>query len=140
MKTEPAPDVSKRIAQIVERLELSYIDSSRIVCMRSFGSTSRAIARIWSLPKIWQKALGVKSHYIVEAVSERFDRLDEDDRDRTLIHELSHIPKTFSGAVLSHNAVHFDGCGGFVRRKIDGRSVEKLFRALSEKEAKIPKD
>lgn len=138
MKTEPAPDVKQRIAQIVSRLEMSHVDSSRIVCMRSRGSTSRAIARIWSLPKIWQKALNVKAHYIIEVVSERFDKLSVDDKDRTLIHELAHIPKTFSGAVLSHNAVHFDGCGGFVRRRIDGRTVEKLFRTLSEKEAEIP--
>jgi predicted metallopeptidase len=138
MKTEPAPDVKKRIAEIVDRLGMSHIDSSRLVCMRSRGSTSRAIARIWSLPKIWQKALDVESHYIIEVVSERFDKLSADDRDRTLIHELAHIPKTFSGAVLSHNSVHFDGCGGFVRRRIDSRTVEKMFRALSEKEAEIP--
>lgn len=135
MKTEPAPDVKERIAEIVEKLEMKHVDPERLVCMRSRGSTSRAIARIWSLPKIWQQALNVEAHYIIEVVSEKFDKLSRADRDRTLIHELAHIPKTFSGAVLSHNAVHFDGSGGFVRRRIDGRSVEKMFRLLSEKES-----
>jgi predicted metallopeptidase len=138
MKTEPAPDIAERITKIVQKLDMNHIDPSRLVCMRSRGSSSRAIARIWSLPKIWQKALNVEAHYIIEAVSERFDELSRADQDRTLIHELMHIPKTFSGAVLSHKSVHFDGCGGFVRRRIDSKTVEKLFRTLSEKETEIP--
>lgn len=138
MRTESAPDVAQRITEIVRKLGLAHIDASRLVCMRSTGSSSRAIARIWSLPKIWQKALNVEAHYIIEVVSERFDRLPKADKDRTLLHELLHIPKTFSGAVLSHTSVHFDGAGGFVRKRIDGRTVEKLFRVLSEKEAEIP--
>jgi predicted metallopeptidase len=135
MKTEPAPDVAKRIKEIVAKLSMEHVDSSRLVCMRSRGSSSRAIARIWSLPKIWQKALSVEAHYIIEVVSERFDKLSLADQDRTLIHELLHIPKTFSGAVLSHKTVHFDGCGGFVKKCIDGRAVEKLFNELSERES-----
>ena len=135
MKTEPAPDVRQRIGEIVKGLGMKHVDPERLVCMRSRGSSSRAIARIWSLPRIWQKALNVEAHYLIEVVSEKFDKLSKDDKDRTLIHELAHIPKTFSGAVLSHNAVHFDGRGGFIRRKIDSKMIEKLFRELSEKES-----
>ncbi|MEM7820137.1 MAG: putative metallopeptidase [Candidatus Aenigmatarchaeota archaeon] len=137
MKTEPAPDIKNRIALIVKKLDMQHIDSNRIVCMRSYGSKSKAVARIWSLPKIWQKALGIRAHYIIEVVSERFDKLSAADQDRTLIHELLHIPKTFSGAILSHISMHFNGCGGFVRKHIDGRTVEKLFQEL-EKKTKVP--
>ncbi len=70
--------------------------------MRGFGSTSRAIARIWSLPRPWQMALKIEPQYIIEVIAARFDKLSEDDKDRTLIHELMHIPKTFSGALVSH--------------------------------------
>ena len=57
MKSRFADDVKIQIEEILNFLELPHIDANRIVCMRSFGSTSDAHARIWSLPRIWQKAL-----------------------------------------------------------------------------------
>ena len=136
MKTEDAPDVRQLLESLVDKLNLSHVDSQRIICFRSRGSTSRAIARIWSLPKIWQSALKVKAHYIVEVCSERYDKLSHEDKTRTLIHELLHIPKNFSGATVSHNAVHFDGKGGHVRKRIDMRTVEKLFVQLKSNVSK----
>lgn len=132
MKFSPAPDISEKISHICEKLNFTHIDAKRIVCYRSTGSSSRAIGRIWSLPKIWQSALRVKPHYVLEVISERFDKQDENEKIKTLIHELMHIPKNFSGAVLSHEAMHFDGAGGFTRRKIDARSVEKLFEEFKK--------
>ncbi|MBI3887746.1 hypothetical protein HY310_01620 [Candidatus Microgenomates bacterium] len=79
--------------------------------MRGFGSTSRAIARIWSLPKPWQIALKIEPQYVIEVIAERFDKLSEDEKDKTLFHELTHIPKTFSGALVPHKR-------GF-RKKVD---------------------
>ncbi len=127
MKFSPAPDLSEKIFRICEKLKFSHIDAARIKCYRSTGSSSRAIARIWSLPKIWQDALKIKPHYVLEVISEKFDSQPEDEKIKILIHELMHIPKNFSGAVLSHNTVHFDGAGGFVKKKIGAREVEKLF-------------
>lgn len=128
MKVEDAPDVKERVKTVVEGLDMNHIKHDKIVCFRSRGSKSNAIARIWSLPKIWQKALGVEPHYIVEVVSERYDRLNEDEKDKTMIHELLHIPKTFSGAVVSHKTSQFDGHGGHVIRRINARVVEEIFR------------
>jgi len=128
MKTEPAPDINEIISDIVEKLEMNHIDVSRIVCMRSYKTSTNALARIWSLPKIWQKALDVEAHYIIEAVSENFDDLSEEDKKRTILHELMHIPKTFSGAVLSHKTSHFDGKGGHKIKRINRRTVDKLFK------------
>ena len=133
MKTEPAPDIKVIIKDIVEKLNLDYINVDRLVCMRSFKSTTRAYARIWSLPKIWQKALDVDAHYIIEAVSENFDELSEEEKQRTMLHELMHIPKTFSGAVLSHRCNHFDGKGGHNVRVINRRTVEKLFNVYKNR-------
>jgi predicted metallopeptidase len=31
--------------------------------MRGHGSKSKALARIWGLSRIWQKAFGIKSYY-----------------------------------------------------------------------------
>ncbi len=118
MKFIEAPDIKDSIRKMVGALNLEQIDTERLFCMRSYGSKGRSIARIWSMPKIWQKAMGIKAHYVIEVVSERFDKLGLEERDKTLIHELMHIPKTFSGGLVPHN------CFG---KKIDRRSVDKLF-------------
>ncbi len=113
-----APDVQKKIAAILKALDLPHILAKQLIIYRSRGSTGRAIARIWSLPRVWQQALNISPHYIIEVISERFDKLSASDQDRTLIHELMHIPKTFSGALVSHRGHH---------HRIDRRTVEILY-------------
>ena len=125
MKFEPAVDIREYIEKIVEKLQLGHIDPSRIVCMRSKDSKSRAIARIWSLPRMWQHALNVEAHYIIEVLSEKYDILEEEEKIKTLIHEIMHIPKTFSGGLVPHN------CFG---KKINSKSVEKLYRMYMNSE------
>lgn len=120
MEFNLADDIRKRIKKILRRVDLPHIDGSRIVSFRSFGSKSRAYARIWSLPTIWQKALKVKSHYCIEVLAEKFDKLDEERKTKILIHELLHIPKTFSGAVLPHR--------GRGRVRVDIRAVNKIYK------------
>ena len=97
-----APEINTEISRIVVALGLSFIKSEKIVTFRSYGSKSRAVARIWSLPRIWQIALNAEAHYCIEVVSERFDKLSEGDQEKVLIHELLHVPKNFSGALLPH--------------------------------------
>ncbi len=113
-----APDVQKRLSKILKALNWPHIKELQLIIYRSQGSKSRAIARIWSLPRVWQQALKVVPHYVIEVVSERFDKLSASDQDRTLIHELMHIPKTFSGALVPHRGRH---------RHIDRRTVEILY-------------
>ena len=114
--------LQKEVVKIVASLKLHHIDPRRVIVFRSLGSRSRARARIWSLPRIWQQALRVKPHYCLEVLSEKFDKLSKDDQRRILIHELLHIPKTFSGALLPHR--------GRGKTRIDGGTVERLFRSL----------
>lgn len=119
MTLEPAPDVEVLMRQIVSRVDqFPYIDPERVHCMRSFGATSRAYARIWSFPKIWQMALNKEPHYVIEVLSHYYDKLHPDEKTRTIIHELMHIPKNFSGALVPHRGIH---------KRIDRRTVEKLF-------------
>lgn len=125
MEWQFAPDIKKEIEEIISLLDLCYIDPKRLAVFRSFGSHSRAQARIWGLPRIWQKALRTAPSYCVEVLAEKFDRLRSDDKRRVLIHELMHIPKNFSGSLLTHR-----GRG----RRIDGREVEKLFNVLNSKQ------
>jgi len=106
MKWELAPDLQKEVANLISTLNLSHIDPKRVIVFRSFGSKSRAFARIWSFPRIWQKALNKKPHYCLEVLSERFEKLNSQQRRKTLIHELSHIPKNFSGSLLPHGRMN----------------------------------
>lgn len=124
MDFESAPDIQERVNEIIRRLELSHMRPENIVCMRSHNSKANAYARIWSLPRIWQKALGVEAHYILEVISHHFDKRSRDDQDRTLIHELLHVPKTFSGALVPHKCF---------QKRIDAKAVEVLWRRLREK-------
>ncbi len=125
----PDPHVSRRISHLITHLKLIYIQPEQIFCFNSRGSSSRATARIWSLPKIWQQALDVGPAYCLEVISERFDKLNSDDQERVLIHELLHIPKNFSGALVPHRS-HFHGRRTY-RHYHD--TVEALFRSLTTK-------
>lgn len=123
-----ATDIKKRIEAILTRIDFAHVRLKQIVCVRSTGSSSRARARIWAFPTVWQVALGIKPHYVIEVLSERFDRLPSQDQTKVLIHELLHIPKTFSGALRPHRMKHFQL----------HRELEKVYRqyASAKRESK----
>ncbi len=86
----------------MKKAEINWLQASRIFTYRSYGSKTRAYARTWGLPSLWQRALDVTPAYIIEVISEHFDKLSEVDRDKVLLHEIMHIPKNFSGALTPH--------------------------------------
>lgn len=102
LEWEKAKDVEKELEAILSILDFSHVDSSRIFCFRTNGSKSRSYARIWAMPKIFQEALDIKPAYVIEVLSKYFDKLNDDEKKKVLIHELLHIPKNFSGALLPH--------------------------------------
>lgn len=97
-----APDIEKRVKKLVIDLHIDWIERTNIHSFRSFNSKTRASARIWGLSRIWQQALKEKPSYIVEVISEKFDNLSQKKQDTVLLHELAHIPKTFSGSLVPH--------------------------------------
>jgi len=118
IKYEQAPEIKCKVEDIVRKLELEHVDISRIACFKSQGSSSRrTVARCYALSKIWQKTLNIQAHYIIEVLSEKFDKLSEADKDRVLIHELLHIPKSFGGGFRHHDFV----CN---------KNVEQLYKRL----------
>jgi predicted metallopeptidase len=110
--------LQRRLNEIVRKLNFLHIRPKMVFVFRSFGSKSRAQARIWGFPRIWQQALDSQPAYCLEVLSEKFDRLDEVQQTKVLIHELMHIPKNFSGSLLAHR-----GRSG----QINARTVEKLY-------------
>ena len=129
LKYEEAPDVKRLVDEIVDNLDLFHVVPQFVYCYRSKGSKSRrTVARIHGLSRIWQDALVRPPAYVIEVISERFDRLSEEEKEKTLIHELLHIPIGFSGGFRPHK--------GYINRK----RVDKLHRELLEKRTLIHKN
>ena len=88
---------------IVSKLSFCHVDTDRVIIMRSSGSKSRrTLARIHGISKIMQKAMQTKAFYAIELISENFDKLDDDEKIKTVIHELMHIPHCFGGGFRNH--------------------------------------
>jgi predicted metallopeptidase len=98
--------LQKEMEDIVASLDMLHVNAKRVFCYRTSGSKARAYARIWSFPKIFQEVLLIEPAYVMEIISEKFDRLATDDKKKVIIHELLHIPKNFSGALLPHSYGH----------------------------------
>lgn len=105
MRYEPAPDVEALAKRIARTLGMKWLDFSRIHFLRTYGSKSRAIARVSGLPRVFQLALNTKAHYVVEVIAERFDKLPEGEKEKVIIHELLHIPKSMGGGYRHHDYV-----------------------------------
>jgi predicted metallopeptidase len=105
IKYEKALDLQEQINEIAGLL-FPYVRLDSVICLRSFGSTSRGtIARCHALGKAMQLALGRKGFYVIEVIHSRFDKLPEEEKTKTLIHELMHIPKCFGGGFIHHDVV-----------------------------------
>ncbi|MCS7133761.1 MAG: putative metallopeptidase [Candidatus Caldarchaeum sp.] len=115
-----AVDIEERLKKIVEKTGMSYVDVERIRCVRSYGSSSRnTAARIHSVSKAFLTGFGMKPCYVIEFVAEIFDKLPPSSQDEVIIHELLHIPKSFSGGLLPHGRINF--------RK-DTKTLKKMLR------------
>jgi len=118
MKWQRDISVQKELRKLVRNLSLVHIESSQVHAFRTYGSKARAYARIWAFPKIFQEVLNVQPAYVIEVLSEKFDKLSDDNKTKVLIHELLHIPKNFSGSLLPHKTHG---------RRI-GKEVDRLYK------------
>ncbi len=112
-----APELEGQARRISQVLGMKHIDMARVAVVRSTGTRSRRVlARCHALSRIFQSALGIEAHYIIEVLAENFDQLTEEEKIRILIHELMHIPRSFAGG-FRHHAHH-----------VNRRAVERAFR------------
>jgi len=127
MKYEPAEDI-QAIAEEISELLFPHIKIERIKCFRSYGTSSRVtIARCHTIGKLLQKAINIEALYVLEFISERFDKLSPEEKIKTIIHELMHIPQTFGGGFRHHDHV----CD---------KNINKCYAAYKEKKKKIADD
>ncbi len=124
-----APEIKKQVDQIAEELELFHVVPQFVYCIRSRGSKAkRTIARIHGLGKLWQNVLNIPPSYTIEVISEIYDKMSSVEKEKTLIHELLHIPDGFSGGFRPHK--------GYVERKIVEELYCKLQKTRSAKSSK----
>lgn len=106
IRYEIAHDIQERFEDIVRTLDFAHIDLDRVVCVRSYGSsTKRIVARCHGMSRVLQIAMGSKAFYVLEFLSERFDKLGDREQENTIIHELMHIPRNFGGGFRHHDHV-----------------------------------
>lgn len=120
MQWYPDHETEAKIKSILKLRCFKHINSAELTIYKSFGSSSRAIARIWGLPRVWQQALNTGPHYIIEVIAEKYERLSEENKIKTLIHELLHIPKGFSGALVPHR--------GSTKMHINNRLINSIYQ------------
>src|SRR3989344_3459021 len=96
-----------RSKEVAESLGYKYVIPEKLSVVRSWGSkTKRTIARIHCIGKVMMLGMNQrKSFYVIELISEKFDKQSEKDQMETIIHELMHIPKTFGGGFRQHDHV-----------------------------------
>lgn len=123
MKWHKDERIQNNMHHLLSKLDLDHVKPGQVHCYRTYGSKARAYARIWAFPKIFQEVLNVEPAYIIEVLSEKFDKLSDDNKTKVLIHELLHIPKNFSGALLPHKT----------RGKRIDKEVDRLFREFKER-------
>jgi len=120
LKYELALDIKEIVDKLIIELKLEHIQPLNIHCIRSFDAKTRATARIWGMAKLFKEVVGIEPNYIIEVNAKRFDKLSPRDQVKTLVHELLHIPKTFSGALLSHRGRY---------HRVDDTAVERVLRS-----------
>ncbi len=121
IKYFPAPDIEKRMKEIIPKVRMGHINASQVSCIRSKGSgAKRTIARCHGMSKVLQIGMGRGAHYVIEVISEQFDKLSMEEQTKIIIHELMHIPKNFGGGFRHHD---------FVTR----RNVEKMYKLYKGK-------
>lgn len=105
MKYTPSPELQSK-AEEISRILFPHIDMTRVKCFISEGSsTKRTIARCHTLGKVMQLTIGVPAYYALEFISKNFNKLSEEEKTKTIIHELMHIPKAFGGGFRHHDHV-----------------------------------
>jgi len=124
LRYAPACDVEAMAKDIVEKLDMRWIRLEHVRFVRSMGSKSSATARIYGLPKSFQVAFNLPPLYVIEVISEKFDVLPAEKQVEILVHELLHIPSSFSGGLRPHGKA----VNGRVVRRLTEKYLSKLAR------------
>jgi len=92
---------------LINILGFDHVLTDRVGCIRSTGSSARrTIARCHGMSKILQIGMKAPAFYVIEVISEQYDKMPQEEQIKTIIHELLHIPKNFGGGFRHHDFVN----------------------------------
>lgn len=126
------PSIDELMPALVASLGLPHVDPSRVRTVYSKGTHTRALARIYGLPKPLQVGHSLPPLYTIELVCENLLRTTCDDVAQVLTHELLHIPTTFSGALRPHGQQVNHRIVNRLARRIPSILVERLCTAVEK--------
>ncbi|MGC8567373.1 MAG: putative metallopeptidase [Caldisphaera sp.] len=104
---------------VILSLNMDYIKQDNVFIIRSFNTKTKAVARIYSIPSAIRYVMKIEPIYVIEIISEKFDKLTYDEKVKVIIHELLHIPIGFTGGLRPHGD------------KVNERIVNKLFKKIN---------
>jgi predicted metallopeptidase len=117
-----APELKERAKNIADRFMLDHLDFSRLHFYR-YHSDTRTCAKIIGFFKTLQLVYPeIKPYYVIVFNDRNFLGASQEEQDETILHELLHIPKTFSGeySKIAHQKI----------REISKSAFKKRFRDL----------
>jgi len=100
-------ELKERAKLIADRFMLDHIDFNRIHCYR-YKSNTNTVAKIIGFFKTLQLVYPeIKPYYVIVFNDHNFLRQNKEEQDTTILHELLHIPKTFSGeySKIAHHKI-----------------------------------
>ncbi len=116
---------------IAKTIGLDKVSSNNVRVVRSRKARTRACARIYGLPRPFQIGFNLPPLYVIELVEENFSELNCQGKIRVLIHELLHIPSTFSGSLRPHNDLfRSHNIRRLYEKLVDAGLIEELCRLL----------
>ncbi|MDD5651181.1 MAG: putative metallopeptidase [Candidatus Nanoarchaeia archaeon] len=102
------PELKERAIAIAKRLNLAHIDFDRVY-FYSYSCETRTCAKITGFFKTLQLAYPhIRPFYVITFNNHNFLRENEQQQNQTILHELLHIPKTFSGefSKIAHSEIY----------------------------------
>lgn len=134
LKFSHAPESMRLLTEdfIANIPEFRHLDAKRVHIIFSNSRTKRALALCHAFSQRLRFVLNMEPHYVIELIERRWQKLSVRDRAKVLIHELYHIPRTFSGNLRNHNDCGF--CTSFT-----GHSIEdSLLDNYAKKHLRMP--
>ncbi len=116
MQLEKADDV-RRLAEEINTKASLGLDLSKVIFLRSQRSKTTAIARTLGLPPQWRYVFGEDKIYIIEVISEKFDKLTCHQKIYVVVHELLHIPSGMKGGLRNHTYREFRNIRKIIKEK-----------------------
>lgn len=94
------------LAEDVSRRLFPHIETSRIKCFRSYGSSAGGVvARCHALGKLMQQAMDCDAFYALEFLGEKFNKMSTGEKVKIVIHQLMHVPKSVGRDFNRHDVV-----------------------------------